>query len=103
MAYEHGIAQKADGIPSWRERRSAEKAAEAEAAVVEKARLRRRKRRRSCGGREGRAGARRGGAARKRRRPRGGHPDVWKVADAMRSARGSQYVTEQIWAEAWYS
>src|SRR5690606_2126932 len=30
------------------------------------------------------------------------HPEVWKVAEAMRSARGSQYVTEQIWADAWY-
>jgi hypothetical protein len=29
------------------------------------------------------------------------HPDVWEVADALRSARGS-VVTEQIWAEAWY-
>jgi chemotaxis protein histidine kinase CheA len=27
MAYEHGIAQKADGIPSWRERRAADRKA----------------------------------------------------------------------------
>ncbi|NUS58288.1 MAG: hypothetical protein HOV66_26080, partial [Streptomycetaceae bacterium] len=32
---------------------------------------------------------------------RNGHEDVWDVADALRSARGSAFVTEQIWGEAW--
>lgn len=35
MAYEHGKAQKADGIPSWRERRAVARA-QAEAAAVRK-------------------------------------------------------------------
>src|SRR5690606_12163716 len=38
MAYEHGIAQKADGIPSWRERRAAERKAAEEKKAREKAR-----------------------------------------------------------------
>ncbi|MFG6294390.1 hypothetical protein, partial [Streptomyces rochei] len=38
MAYEHGIAQKADGIPSFRERRAAERARREEEAARDKAR-----------------------------------------------------------------
>jgi hypothetical protein len=103
MAYEHGIAQKADGIPSFRERRATkqtkleadrarekarrEKQAAEEKAVADKAEAQLRAEEEQ----------RRKDADRQQH-----HPEVWKVAEAMRSARGSQYVTEQIWAEAWY-
>ncbi|WP_405888838.1 hypothetical protein OG762_36795 [Streptomyces sp. NBC_01136] len=103
MAYEHGIAQKADGIPSWRERRSAEKAAEAEAAVVEQARLEK-EAAETAAAAEKKAAQERAEEEQRRRDDdrREGHPKIWEIAEAMRSARGSQYVTEQIWAEAWY-
>jgi hypothetical protein len=103
MAYEHGIAQKADGIPSWRERRSADKAAEAEAAAVERARLEK-EAAEAAAAAEKKAAQERAEEEQRRRDDdrREGHPEVWKTAEAMRSARGSQYVTEQIWAEAWY-
>jgi hypothetical protein len=103
MAYEHGIAQKADGIPSWREKRAAEKQAEAEAAArasADKAKA----------GAEAKAAAEKAARekaveeeqARKDADRKADHDDVWKVANALRAARGSQYVTEQIWAEAWF-
>lgn len=103
MAYEHGIAQKVDGIPSWRERRAAEKAAkekaeaEAEAAAAKEAAQK-------AADAEKQAAQVRAQEEQERRDAdrRDGHPKVWAVAEAMRSARGSQYVTEQIWAEAWY-
>jgi len=103
MAYEHGIAQKADGIPSWRERRSAEKVAEAEAAVVEQARLEK-EAAETAAAAEKKAAQERAEEEQRRRDDdrRDGHPKIWETAEAMRSARGSQYVTEQIWAEAWY-
>jgi hypothetical protein len=103
MAYEHGIAQKADGIPSWRERRSAEKAAEAEAAAVEQARLEK-EAAEAAAAAEKKAAQERVEEEQRRRDDdrREGHPKIWETAEAMRSARGSQYVTEQIWAEAWY-
>lgn len=103
MAYEHGIAQKADGIPSWRETRAAGRAkAEADAA--------REKTRKDKADAEAAAAAAKDLAESRAREEqkrrdedrREHHPEVWAVADAMRSARGSQYVTEQIWAEAWY-
>lgn len=103
MAYEHGIAQKADGIPSWRERRAAEKAEEEAAAAKQKAQ-------------EEKAAAEEKAAVEKAAREKAAveeqarrdddrktkHPDVWEVADALRSARGSAFVTEQIWAESWF-
>ncbi|MGW2090031.1 hypothetical protein [Streptomyces sp. NPDC001880] len=103
MAYEHGIAQKADGIPSWRERRAATRAkAEADAA--------REKARREKADAEHAATVEKLAAQkraedeqeRKDADRREHHPKVWAVADALRSARGSQYVTEQIWGEAWH-
>jgi chemotaxis protein histidine kinase CheA len=103
MAYEHGIAQKADGIPSWRERRAIEKADEELTAAREKARADRLAADAKAAAEKAAAQARaneeqqRKGADRQQR-----HPDVWDVAEALRSARGSQYVTEQIWAEAWF-
>jgi hypothetical protein len=103
MAYEHGIAQKVDGIPSWRERRAADKAArEAEAA---KARAKAEKQAADAKAAAEKAAQQRAAEAEQKRKDddrRARHKAVWDVADAMRSARGSQYVTEQIWADAWY-
>lgn len=103
MAYEHGIAQKADGIPSWRERRAAEKAATDEAKARDKAKAEKRHAE-AVAAAEKAEQQQRAEAEQKRRDDdrRQGHQEVWDVAEAMRSARGSQYVTEQIWAEAWY-
>lgn len=103
MAYEHGIAQKADGIPSWRERRAAEKAAkekaEAEARVAAE-----KEAERTAAAVEKKLTQERAEEEQRRRDSdrREGHKEIWETAEAMRSARGSQYVTEQIWAEAWY-
>jgi chemotaxis protein histidine kinase CheA len=102
MAYEHGIAQKADGIPSWRERRAAEKKAEAEEAA--RASAAKAKAETEAKAAAEKAAREQAAAEEQQRRDtdrREQHPDVWEVADALRSARGSQYVTEQIWAEAW--
>ncbi|MFF4791866.1 hypothetical protein ACFY2M_19355 [Streptomyces sp. NPDC001276] len=102
MAYEHGIAQKADGIPSWRERRAADRVkAEADAA--------RKKARDEKVAAEEKAAEEKKAAqkiaeeeqARKDADRQAKHPDVWEVADALRSARGFRYVTDQIWAESW--
>jgi chemotaxis protein histidine kinase CheA len=103
MAYEHGIAQKADGIPSWRERRAAQKAADEKAAVAEQARLDKQAAEKAAAA-DKQAAQERAEEEQRRRDAdrREGHPKIWEVAEAMRSARGSQYVTEQIWAEAWY-
>jgi chemotaxis protein histidine kinase CheA len=103
MAYEHGIAQKADGIPSFRERRAAERARREQEAAREKARTEKQ-------AAEARAAAEKAAAEtraeeeqrRKDNDRKQHHPEVWALADSMRSARGSQYVTEQIWADAWY-
>jgi chemotaxis protein histidine kinase CheA len=103
MAYEHGIAQKADGIPSFRERRAAkqtkleadrarEKARRERQAAEEKAAADKAEQQRLAEEEQARKDADR----------QAGHEKVWKVADSLRSARGSQYVTEQIWADAWY-
>ena len=103
MAYEHGIAQKVDGIPSARERRAASRAkAEADAAR-EKARAEKH----AADARAAAEKAAREKAAEEEQQRRDAdrkqhHPEVWAVAEALRSARGSQYVTEQIWAEAWH-
>ncbi|MDX2528032.1 hypothetical protein [Streptomyces europaeiscabiei] len=103
MAYEHGIAQQADGIPSRRERRTAKRAkAEADRAR-EKARVEKQ-------AADARAAAEKVAAqqraeeeqARKDADRKQRHPDVWDVAEALRAARGSAFVTEQIWAEAWH-
>ncbi|MBA2951606.1 hypothetical protein [Streptomyces himalayensis] len=103
MAYEHGIAQKADGIPSRRERRAAKRAKACEEAAREKARAEKRVAEEKAAAEK--AAQQKVAEAEQQRRDddrRQGHPEVWEVADAMRSARGSQYVTEQIWADAWY-
>ncbi|CAM5602944.1 hypothetical protein [Streptomyces coeruleorubidus] len=103
MAYEHGIAQKADGIPSFRERRAAERARREAEAAREKARVEKQAAEARAAAEKAAAQARAEEEQRRRDEDRkASHDEVWKVADSMRSARGSQYVTEQIWAEAWY-
>jgi hypothetical protein len=103
MAYEHGIAQKADGIPSWRERRAADRSKDEADAAREKAQREKRdaehaaEAARQLAESRAREEQKRRDADRKQH-----HPDVWSVADALRSARGSEYVTEQIWSDAWY-
>lgn len=103
MAYEHGIAQKRDGIPSWRERRDAGKAAarkQAEAEQRAKEREAEAKRRQEEKAEaESRASA---DQERKDKDRRDHHEDVWEVAEALRSARGAAVVSDQIWADAWY-
>ncbi|MET8378012.1 hypothetical protein [Streptomyces microflavus] len=102
MAYEHGKAQKADGVPSWRERRAAARVQAEAAAARKKERLERQAAEHAAGADRQLAQSR----AREEQEWRdadrkSGHPKVWEVAEAIRSARGSQYVTEQIWTEAW--
>ncbi|WP_432053708.1 hypothetical protein [Streptomyces sp. bgisy022] len=102
MAYEHGIAQKADGIPSYRERRAAKQ------TKLEADRAREKARREKADAEhaallEKKAAQARAAEEQKRKDAdrQQHHPEVWAVADALRSARGSAFVTEQIWAEAW--
>lgn len=103
MAYEHGIAQRRDGIPSWRERRDAEKAEKAAAAEVAR-KADEKKAADEAKAAEKREAQERAQAEQQRkdadRQER--HPEVWEVAEALRSARGAETVTEQIWADAWY-
>lgn len=102
MAYEHGKAQKADGIPSWRERRAAARA-QAEAAAARKKEQLERQAAEHAAEADRKFAESRAREEQERRDAdrKGGHPKVWEVAEAIRSARGSQYVTEQIWTEAW--
>lgn len=103
MAYEHGIAQQADGIPSRRERRTAARAKKQADAAREKAQRDKSHSEHAAAVAKELAESR----AREEQKRRDAdrkqhHPEVWAVAEALRSARGSQYVTEQIWAEAWH-
>ncbi|MFE7268512.1 hypothetical protein ACFU9B_42185 [Streptomyces sp. NPDC057592] len=103
MSYEHGIAQRRDGIPSWREKRDAKKAADAaeaearakenEKTAAETARVAEK----IAAAAKAKAEQERKDADRKER-----HLEVWEIAEALRSARGAETVTEQIWADAWY-
>jgi hypothetical protein len=103
MAYEHGIAQKADGIPSFRERRATERARREQEAAREKARAEKQAAEARAAAEKAAAEARAEEEQRRKDNDRKQHhPEVWALADSMRSARGSQYVTEQIWADAWY-
>lgn len=102
MAYEHGIAQKADGIPSRRDRRAERKRKAAEDAARNKARAERKATDdKAAADKTARDEAAEAEQKRKDADRQSGHLDVWKVADAIRSARGSATVTEQIWGEAW--
>ncbi|MEV6580242.1 hypothetical protein AB0M92_18990 [Streptomyces sp. NPDC051582] len=103
MAYEHGIAQKRDGIPSYRERRDAKKAAAK--AAREAAEAAREKQSAEESRRTDRERAEARAAAEQKRKDadrQSAHPKVWDVAEAMRSARGLEFVTDQIWSEAWH-
>lgn len=103
MAYEHGIAQKADGIPSWRERRAAGRKAAEEKKAREKARRDKADAEATAAAAKSRADSRAREEQQRRDEDRQKHhPEAWKVAEALRSARGSQYVTEQIWGDAWH-
>jgi hypothetical protein len=103
MAYEQGIAQQADGIPSRRERRAATRAKKQAETAREKARREKAEAEAAAAHAKNLAESRAREEQRRRDEDRKtSHEDVWKVADAMRSARGAQYVTEQIWADAWY-
>lgn len=103
MAYEHGIAQKADGIPSWRERRDAARVKAREDAAREKAKAEKDSAVAKASAEKAEQQKRlEDEQLRKDEDRRKHHEDVWDVADALRSARGSQTVTEQIWSEAWF-
>ncbi|GAA1065231.1 hypothetical protein [Streptomyces asiaticus] len=103
MAYEHSIAQKADGIPSWRERRAAGRKAAEEKKAREKARRDKADAEAAAAAAKSLADSRAREEQKRRDEDRQEHhPEVWKVAEALRSARGSQYVTEQIWGDAWH-
>ncbi|MFM9703618.1 hypothetical protein [Streptomyces galilaeus] len=103
MAYEHGIAQQADGIPSRRERRAAIRAKKQADAAREKAQAEKREAEAAAAAAKDLAESRAREEQKRRDADREqGHPKVWDLADSLRSARGSQYVTEQIWAEAWH-
>ncbi|MCI3155523.1 hypothetical protein ELQ39_28020 [Streptomyces sp. GB4-14] len=103
MAYEHGIAQKADGIPSWRERRAAERKAAEEKRAREKAQRDKRDAEHAAAAAKQLAESRAKEEQQRRDEDRKKHhPKVWEVADALRSARGAAVVTEQIWGEAWH-
>lgn len=103
MTYEHGIAQKRDGIPSYRERRDARKAAaKAAREIAEKAAER--KAAEELRAKE-KLDASLAAAAEQKRKDadrQKAHGKVWDVAEAMRSARGFPFVTDQVWSEAWY-
>lgn len=103
MAYEHGIAQKADGVKSWRERRADKKEADAKAA--EKARAKKEREEAAQKAADDKAAKDKAAAEEQARRDedrKQHHPEVWKVAESLRSARGSATVTEQIWGDAWF-
>lgn len=102
MAYEHGIAQQADGIPSRRERRAA--AREQKQADVAREKARQEKADAEHASVVAKAGAEARAKEEQKRKDedrKKHHPDVWEVADAIRSARGAAFVTDQIWAESW--
>ncbi|MFD8851840.1 hypothetical protein [Streptomyces sp. NPDC059604] len=103
MSYEHGIAQRRDGIPSRRERRAERKAAAAEAAEAE-AKAQEKKAAEAAREAEKKAALEKATAEQQRRDTdrQQRHPEVWEIAEALRSARGAETVTEQIWADAWY-
>ncbi len=103
MVYEHGIAQKADGTPSRRERKAAERAKAEEQVRQEKAEAEKAEAERKAAHEKEVQQARVQQEQNRRDEDRRhSHTEVWAVADAMRSARGAPVVTEQIWAEAWY-
>lgn len=102
MAYEHGMAQKADGILSWRDRRAETKRREAEEAARAKARAERKAaEEKAAADKKAREDAAEAEQKRKDSDRQNGHDDVWKVAEALRSARGLPVVSDALWGEAW--
>lgn len=103
MAYEHGIAQKRDGIASWRERRDEERRAAAKKAEEDrKAAEQRAADRAKAEEKQATEEAAVAEQARKDADRQKAHPDVWAVAESIRSARGLPVVTEAVWGEAWH-
>lgn len=103
MAYEHGITQKRDGIPSWRERRDTAKAAAATAReAADKAAEKKAAEDLRVQEKRDAEHAATAEQERKDNDRQQSHTKVWDVAEAMRSARGLQFVTDQIWSEAWW-
>lgn len=103
MAYEHGIAQKADGIASRRERRAAtkaEKKAAAEKAAAKRDRDEAAKK--AAADKEAKEQAAAAEQARKDEDRQKHHPEVWELAVSLRAARGEAVVTDTIWGDAWY-
>jgi len=103
MAYEHGIAQKRDGIASWRERRDEERRAAAKQA--EENRKAREQQATDKAKAEERQAAEAAAVAEQGRKDadrQKAHPEVWAVAESIRSARGLPVVTEAVWGEAWH-
>ncbi|MFF3625407.1 hypothetical protein [Streptomyces sp. NPDC002467] len=102
MAYEHGLAQKRDGIPSFRERRDAEKRAKAEQAeAARKAEEKRLGEEQRAAERKAADEAKVAEQTRQDTDRQQHHPDVWAVAEMMRSAQGTAVVDTRIWAAAW--
>lgn len=102
MAYEHGMAQKADGIPSWRDRRAETKRRDAEEVARAKARAERKAaEEKAAADKKAREDAAEAEQKRKDADRQNGHEDVWKVAEALRSARGLPVVSDALWGEAW--
>ncbi|MCX5278275.1 hypothetical protein [Streptomyces virginiae] len=102
MAYEHGLAQKRDGIPSFRERREAEKRLKAEQAEAgRKAAEKRAADEAKAAEAKARADRERAEQVRQDADRQQHHPDVWAVAEMMRSAQGAAVVDPRIWGAAW--
>jgi Skp family chaperone for outer membrane proteins len=103
MAYEHGIAQKADGIPSYRERSAAKKAKKEREEEKTRAKAEREEAaKKAAADKAAKEEAAKAEQERKDADRKKQHPDVWEVAESLRSARGAEFVTEQIWGDAWY-
>lgn len=103
MAYEHGIAQKVDGIRSRRERRAeakAEKKAAAEKAAAK--RERDEATAKAKAEQDAKKLAAQAEQARKDEDRQTHHPEVWELADSLRAARGEAVVTDTIWGDSWF-
>ncbi|MFH9800498.1 hypothetical protein [Streptomyces virginiae] len=102
MAYEHGLAQKRDGIPSFRERRDAEKRLKAEQAeAARKAAEKRAADEAKAAEAKAKTEREQAEQARQDADRQQHHPDVWAVAEMMRSAQGAPVVDSRIWGAAW--
>src|SRR5690606_11659011 len=102
IAYEHCFTQNTDAIPPHQTRRPPKQTNLEATRARDKARREKQAAEAKAAAEKAAAEAR---AAEEQKRKDADrqqhHPEVWAVADALRSARGSAFVTEQIWAEAW--